>query len=406
MTSFPTSGIYASVLQGYFGSLTDTQKQVIWDGFLDYANLSANPTTNTQLSTFLDFVNGAYARASGSLVFSPEEIEKRKIMLDVFHSALDLLRALQDTVAVQSENLVFLNRYQQEYTKKITSTPVYVANPTNVVRPDDESSLYTLGYNGITLDEVSTFLAENNGTEDFSMTANMSKDEDNVSGYHQLYLVFDNNARDGNDTERIRIEEWSGDADGTNMEKYATIYGISLSNIPGIPGTITDTTSVEDSKAIWDYAIRWVLDPNNLTSIETEDGASSGTSRDNGHLDRADDGSFTWVRTDDGVVDISYDAFAINWRYAEPYPSITTDSGGVSTTKNTFNTQQQQKRAELNTLLQQYIENMRAQVSSLQNTTTTMQQNVSTSKEAASQQKEVLSSIIQMLQGLISSIFR
>src|SRR5438876_6198049 len=110
MSTLPT-GSYDSVLQAFFGGMDDAEKQSIWNSFLTKEGLAVQPVDNSKLDDFIGFVEGASGYIKQN-VLSPHEIEKRMALLDTMNFVLAVLNSLQDTVAVQSQSMIFLAKWQ------------------------------------------------------------------------------------------------------------------------------------------------------------------------------------------------------------------------------------------------------------------------------------------------------
>src|SRR5689334_1782561 len=109
---YPTSGAYGSILQAYFGNLSNSEKQSLWDSFLSTEGVTTTPPDSKAVD-FLTFVQFK-ADHLGNIIQSPEEIQRRKVMFDLFTSLLKMLSTIQNTVSVEASNLVFLTKWEQQ----------------------------------------------------------------------------------------------------------------------------------------------------------------------------------------------------------------------------------------------------------------------------------------------------
>lgn len=162
------TGFYITTLQTLDKGPTATPKTATdqladWERFLATQGLTAAPAQSIDAEKqFVTYLQNAFVNAQHLGVFSPLEIQKRQIMFLVFELAQKMLKILEDTVAVQANNLIFLGKWQQQYTTMMTSVPIYTSTPTNVWTPDTtDATKFTLGYNNLSVDDVSQYLASN-----------------------------------------------------------------------------------------------------------------------------------------------------------------------------------------------------------------------------------------------------
>lgn len=160
------TGFYISTLQTLdrtaTGQIKTPDEQLAdWEQFLTTQGFTAAPAQSIDAEKqFVTYLQNRFVNAQHTGTFSPLEIQKRQIMFLVFELAQKMLKILEDTVAVQANNLIFLGKWQQQYTTMMTSVPIYTSTPTNVWEPNTtDATKFTLGYSNITVDDISQYLA-------------------------------------------------------------------------------------------------------------------------------------------------------------------------------------------------------------------------------------------------------
>lgn len=159
--TIPASGFYSTVMGSYFGYLDAQQKQDLWAQFLQKNGLTTNPsdTDPAAQAAFISYIQTNYSD-NNVLGLSPEEVDKRRIMFDAFSIVLRMMTMLQNTVTEQSRTVLFLAKWQEQYTKLMGRVPTYVALPTNAPTIDlINPSRYTFGYNDISLQDIADYVA-------------------------------------------------------------------------------------------------------------------------------------------------------------------------------------------------------------------------------------------------------
>jgi len=90
---------------------------------------------------------------------SPAEVEARDIIFEVFSMALEMLGALQDCMRMQSKNMEFYAKWQDEITRMMTQTPVYGPLCQYKIVPDNNDFGNTkLGYANVTVRQAAEHL--------------------------------------------------------------------------------------------------------------------------------------------------------------------------------------------------------------------------------------------------------
>ncbi len=168
--TMPVSGFYNTVMGSYFGDLSQNEQQKLWDLFLQNNNLTTAPSSSdpAMQAQFVHFAIGMYARANevqSQVALPPTEVAKRKILSDTIDIVLQMLNVVQQTVGEQAQLLLFVGKWQQEYTKMISRVPIYLPSPANTWKPDaTDASRFTLGFNNISIKEVSEYVVSTNST--------------------------------------------------------------------------------------------------------------------------------------------------------------------------------------------------------------------------------------------------
>lgn len=365
--SFPTTGAYGSVMQAYFGAMTDNEKQRVWDSFLTHVGLPDAPADTSKLDEFLQFVEGTAGYMQQNVV-SPHEIEKRLALIEAINFVLSILNTLQDTVAVQSQDMIFLAKLQQEYTKMLTKTPVYVGAPTKPTYSATDPTKFTFGYNDISVDDIAGYMASGDDT-DFVVTNAIENSTASLK-FHSFY----NN---------------SGDA--FVEVKLGGVVAFALS------ADIVDTDTFDQKKQKWSDLLMETL----TTSHHTNSIPTFG----DGVLQVSSTGLYTFNPDNPLAPSLPLGSYHLFWRYTEPYPDPTTD-GEVDSAKQMENSNASVRRGEINSQLQQFITSTRARRKGVQTETSTMQAAVASSKEAINQQVDLFTSLMKSWNGIISSIFK
>lgn len=101
---------------------------------------------------------------------SPDEVDRRQILFTVFDLLIDMLKALQETVAAQSNTVVFLAKWQKEYTEVLGRVPIYTEYGTT---PTDANGEYRSadGFMGLSYEELRQMEEEWEQMESFGVDA-------------------------------------------------------------------------------------------------------------------------------------------------------------------------------------------------------------------------------------------
>lgn len=388
--------VYRSILASY-ASTPDSQN-ALWNSFLRKSALPSDyvPQDSSKVGDLLMYAQTAIG-LQNSIALSPDEITKRKLMLDTFIEILRMLSTLQDTVAAQAKLLVFYQKWQQEYTQKISRTVLYTATPTTTMQVNTaDTSKFTFGYNNISADDIGSYLAANRVTGSRFDMATPTID-DGQGGTWSLALGA------------AYLSPTQGDL---SLQFLYTKDSVTTSfEIGHIPLNFNGQTS-EEIKSDWASGIAQIL---TQSSYRGDDGLGAGSlisvngkfnSATNSYLfnltklTRNSAGQIT-DRTD--IQGKTILGFTVPWNkdFYSTFPFSTTDTTQLTAISNATG-----RRDENNALLQQYIQNMTSKRQTIQSASQQMSSTLSQSQNAVSQLSDLLTNFMQTLEGLVSAIAR
>jgi hypothetical protein len=184
----PTSGIMGNVFQAFFGALSSQQQEEMWQSYLnEYGNYVPPVTTPSpssssyqeylkRLSELASFAQGVFTEEQTPANTSPQESAQRKILFVVFDLSLIMLNDLQNSLAVESQTLIYNAQWQEQYTNMLTSVPVLTADPTETMSLNStDPADTTFGFDNISLGDISSYLisqaqSSSTGTATFSLS--------------------------------------------------------------------------------------------------------------------------------------------------------------------------------------------------------------------------------------------
>lgn len=385
---------YGNIMDMFFNTLSDAQKQVIWSNFLTANNLT-DPVAPGQEQLLFTYINQQIAAnlifvpASTNIELSPDEIKKRNIMFGVLTSVLSMLLSLQETVTVQSQNVAFYARWQKEYTNMLTRVPTMVGgessnvSPINVNDPSPDWSKFTFGYDNISVEDIARWWANQKAT-----------------GANDAFIIS-----------QLGIPGLQ--VSGNQLVSYIGFDPFNFGSTPYV-ASITVGTTFDQNVANFEAAFKtfWIarggsgasfytgLAQNTINSYPTAAGTiPEGTTNvgDQQTLIRSQIFSQTNTNTDPYVL------ASISKPYTYVAPSNITQP---TDPKRALSDANAKARAEINARDQQYIENIRSKRQVVQDIQTAVQSNLDQSRQTLTQQADLFNSIIDSLKGLISSIFR
>jgi len=157
--SIPPNSPYSSILDGYFGYLSQADKDSLWNTFKMQNGLTGNPAnTDTQAITeFSNLIQLTYDMTE-RFQLSPTEMKNRELVVNIFDILIKFMRTVNDNISVLSKNIYFLSQYAQQYTNMIARVPIYIGNQSNqpVVNLQDLSK-FTVGYDNISINDILTY---------------------------------------------------------------------------------------------------------------------------------------------------------------------------------------------------------------------------------------------------------
>lgn len=394
---------YGKIMDAFFSTLSEAQKQNIWVKFLTANNLTAPvPPGSEQL--FLTFIHDAimdtqlFVPVSTNAKLSPDEIKKRNIMFLVFNSVIKMLLSLQQTVTVEAKNVAFFAKWQKEYTNMLTKVPSYVGGESSVVNVDlTDLSKFTLGYNNISVQDIAKWWAQNkldgtNQTFEISHFITLNATQTN-------YITF-------------RFNPNSISASFTDINT-GTTPNLTTGGAFGPGTTVSAGSTFDQNVKNFEDAFRTYYN-NNLFNIQvfsspfasgytnslaSQAGINANTTNTTEQKLLIQAQIFTPTSP---VLD-SNSLLSIYKPYTYVAPSSATDPANALKNLSDANAK---ARGELNSRNQQYIENIRSNRQTVQDTQSQIQANLDQSRQTLTQQSDLLSSIIDSLKGLIAAIFR
>ncbi len=412
--------LYGNILDAFFSTLSDAQKQEIWVGFLKTLNLPADtpigsvPVNLATQQLFYTFIQQLIAQKEMSIIptatndqLSPDEIKKRNIMFGVLNSVISMLLSLQNTVTVEAQNLVFFGKWQNAYTDMLTRVPSYVGEESSAVHVDlTNLSNFTFGYNNISVEDIAKWWANNQVT--LGTNNNQSFDIGGVSS-----ITTTGNATTVNSVSLNFFN--SGISIDTNSTTYTTTNGVTTSQTVGgqvatiaIPtnASLTFDQNVANFKTaftnFWPQAGGVSSTQSNayLNSLPT-----STQNIDVNSTNFGDQGTLiqSKIFSQSDTVNDPNSIFSLLKPYTYVAPSNVTKTDDA---RKNVSDAASKARAEINARDQQYIESIRSNRQTVQDAQQQVQANLDQSRQNISQQTDLISSIIDSLKGLIAAIFR
>lgn len=412
---------YGNIMDAFFSTLSEAEKQAIWVNFLAANNLT-DPVPPGSEQLFYTYINQLLASqqilvpVAKNDKLSPEEIKKRNIMFGVLNSVLSMLLSLQNTVTVEAGSIAVHGKWQKEYTDMLTRVPNYVggedstnhAIDVNAANPD--WSQFTIGYDGISVQDIAEWWAQKR-IDGSGATFSLSSIQ--TMGLSQAQ----------NGTTLIK-NYWTLDFTPTSLQVNFQSVGTGANpffngpftyavyNIPTGANFDASVANVENAfKTYWNdlglyfgtlqFQEQFFVQPylNSLPSATT----FSTTSTD--LLEQAkliQSQIFTQSTTVPTAANRA-NLFALLKPYTYSAPSSVTQATDPLRNLSDSNAK---SRAEINSRDQQYIENIRSKRQVVQDIQSALQSNLDQSRQTLSQQTDLLNSIIDSLKGLLSSIFR
>jgi len=439
------------IMGAFFSTLAQDEQDKVWKNFL--VNKGLDPTLtpaaapSTYVSEFVDYAQGVYDRLLTEYNLSPDEVKKRQIMFMIFDLSLTMLKAIQNSIAVTANNMIISSKWQDEYTKMLTRVPIYTAQPSEKMRIDlTDPAKCTFGYNDINVQDMAQYIvnqanlsaAAAGGTTgakevDFAMSTEPNNTFEELNGNRPpgtlaAWIKISNVIT----TFRLHISP----EDGKGYVEIQETAHVELHNsLPNPDYNFSGTKTLRDVKIEFDYSpttssdsfastVKTVAD-DTLTVIKNSFDLTDPSNPQflpkvinlgNGSEDfwfgspsfhnalYNGDGWYvkaTGTPMSPNGAKIYSNNFFIPWRYKQPYADPGTDTGQKDANK-----MEESHRAETNSLLQQYLETIRAKRQSVRDRATTLQSSLDQTRESMSQQSNLLTSIVDTMKDILGSIFR
>jgi hypothetical protein len=440
------------IMGAFFSTLAVEEQDSVWKNFLVEKGLDPTLTPasapSSYVSEFVDYAQRVYDRLLTEYNLSPDEVKKRQIMFMVFDLSLTMLKAIQNSIAVTANNMIITSRWQDEYTKMLTRVPIYTANPSEKMRIDlTDPTKCTFGYNDISVKDIAQYVVnqanislaaakETNTTAKAVSFAMQSEPLTYTSPANTtIYVEYD--TTDGwkkiaytplksETTFEMHIDPSSTGTNNGWVEIKQIITAHTHEYIDG--ATIQDkdveypvseknyfTFSTTDSSSETFSATVTAATNAALTTLKNSVDLTNPTNPIISHV-WVGENWWPWNGTDgyyklDGTtkkalteadVIAQSNNFFIPWRDKQPY----TVEEATDDPKKNANKDAESHRAETNSLLQQYLESIRAKRQSIRDRATTMQSSLDQTRESMSQQSNLLTSIIDTMKDLLGSIFK
>ncbi|MCE5294285.1 MAG: hypothetical protein LLF94_06690 [Chlamydiales bacterium] len=400
----PTTGFYGTAFQSYFADQTPVQQQKIWAQFLlnNHFTTTAPPEDAQTMQLFMDFALTVLSAIQNQNIHSPEEIRKRYIMALTLESLQKMLASLQDTIGVESRNLIFYGTYQQEYTKMMARVPTYVGQPDQSVHAPptlttDNLDSFTFGYDRLSVADVADWWASssaNGGTQSFIMSS-VGKD---LTGNPLITITY--TPQIGTTPGSITWNSLTGGSGSVNIPlqpAVSTFTATPAQSQAALAQTQYSTSFKTAFISAWSSGLQSSLaniNGQNLFALNSIDPNVGRALTSIQPLSVADNTS-----TNSGM--------RIGWGYSYVVPSAAhSDLNGDPTVAGKLSDDNAKVRAEINAHLQAVIDNIRARRKVIQNLGSTLQSNLDQTRQTVTDQSDLLNSILKSITDLNKAIFR
>ncbi len=390
---------YGNIMDAFFSTLSDGQKQQIWVNFLKANNLT-DPVPPGQEQLFLTFIQQQIASNAVQVpsyvndTLSPDEVKKRNITFGVLNSVLNMLLALQNTVTVEAQDVAFYGKWQKAYTDMLTRVPTYIGGEASNVHVDlNDLSKFTLGYNDISVEDIAKWWAQ-----------------ERIDGKNDTFSISTYTTLSATETQYVTINfspsgiDWSITSQGTN----------SGGTLPQAVVTASAGATFDQSVTNYENAFKtfWIAFSGNIAAFSANQAqayvnafpsapatiqANTTDTTQQKQLVQAQIFAQTAKNTDPYV----------NFEILKPYTYVAPANITQATDpKRTLSDAASKARAEINSRDQQYIENIRSLRQTVQDQQQQIQANLDQSRQTIPQQADLFNSIIDSLKGILASIYR
>ncbi len=399
--SLPTTGPYSSFMDSFFGYLDTVEQQALWTSFLEKNSLTTNPADSDLVTQakFMSFVQSTYTDMQ-QLSVSPSEAVRRHLMFSVFDIIILLMQKMQVSATEEGGLIRFLGKMQEVYTQMMSRVPIYIGGSANSGHIDwTDPSKFTLGFNDITMQELLQFVLTTGQTAVFDSYLTTNKNA-------KTGLIVVENGQKTYFTDitgysiSITPNLQSGDIHFELKDRTTTGNGITVptSWYTVVDGTV-DTGLPLDKQVNQAFdilkALRPIMDEkaNLPTSAVALDAAT------NGQYDAAQ--VQWWINNRRGkLIADNTPYIPQNSQFNLVYNPQSSEDDRVDQNASS------QKREQKNSVLQQYIENLRSKRETLRNQSDGVNTILETSKQSIKGSAGILNSIIQQMKNILDSVFK
>lgn len=398
----PTTGFFANAFQSYFAGLSPLQQKKIWVQFLINNHFTVTGPTQdaATMQIFMAYANAVLSVIQNQDVHSPEEVKKRYIMSQTIEALLKMLGSLQDAIGVQSRNLIFYGKWQQEYTKMMARVPTYTGSPDMSVKvpptltPASMDS-FTFGYDKISVSDIADWWAASSldgKTQAFVMSS-LGRD---FFGQSLFTITF--TPQSGSTPGSIF---WTGSGGAGTIQIPLQNNVLTFQDNPAQ----TKRDLAQDAYATafknafinaWNGGVQSSLNfvnGQNLGAINAVQATTSTTPADMQPRSKPDTSA--------------YSAMELPWGYSYVVPEAAhTDGSGNVTVAGKLSDDNAKARGEVNAKLQAMIDNIRSRRKTIQTSAQRLQSDLDQSRQTVTKQSDILNSVLQSITDLVKSIFR
>lgn len=424
----PTSGFYGNAFASYFAGQSPLMQQQLWVQFLVNNNftITAPPEDPTLEAAFINFASRILTNINNQDVQSPLEVKKRLIMTLAFESLLKMLTTLQNTIGVQSQNLIFYGNMQQVMTKQMASVPTYIGQPDNSVKvpssvtpsvngvQQTDWTNFKFGYNNISVANIAEWWASNSlkppstGTIPFVMTSQATVPNSTTPLFTLSFTPQVGNTSPGSIT-------WNSIDFGSGSVSIPIQSDISAFPLGGAQSQLQQAITQYSSAFEDAFANAW----NNglYATLNTNTGVvNSGNSTQFGTLNQLNLQAINAVTPNNstGISPRSSNdtsnssSLELPWQYGYVVPSgqYASASNGSVTIAGKLSDNEAKSRSDINSRLQNFIENIRGRRQLIQNKSQQLQTDLDTSRQGISDESDILDNVLTTVNDLIKAIFR
>jgi hypothetical protein len=415
------SEFFIAYLNGFYGQMSSEEKTDLWNQFLLNNSLSSNPTDLSALKQpFVDFINGLQAKKGAyeaQTTSSPNATIQAGIFNAVMASLQKMLNASEGVVINAAATLNIYSKWQEIYTEEMTRAPNISAVPASQISTSKQTTLqlpagtdpskwdlttYTFGYDNISLQDVIKWAYGTLTSKANTQTSVTFGNPTSPMGAYTFSLVQNS---EGKQCIQETFDFYLKDPTYRNDIAYPrSTYGYDKR--PDLYTHVTQSTTVP------------VEDANGFPLIDSLTG--------------------TFYTSDDMVKQLStgfcsiFSALSTQYPYSSDptYSAITNLQGQPNDPTNPYNpaglqgrylgglttyvdddgntqidSTQEEERTAQNAIIQQYVNNIRAQRTVVQNTTQQIQTLLQSSKTAINNISSLWTSILQAIQTIVTTLY-